>query len=273
MALFDWTEKFMLGIPEIDEQHKKIVDLINNLSDLRNKGTDNEGLDELINELISYTKTHLSYEENLLKQHEYPEFASHKSNHEQLTKQAVDIQKRYFLGNSGLSVEIAILLNDWLAEHILVEDKKYAPYLKNKGTTYMDRMEKIKDILVGIEELDNQHIEIYDLFNSIMMAKEKNNEEEVMDNVEKLLEIWEKYFKYEDDLMEQYKYSSCDEHKKEHDDFRESILTLKKMYSKGFKYVLNTLAISLNQWVEEHIKHIAGKDRELGKFLNSKGVT
>jgi hemerythrin-like metal-binding protein len=94
-----------------------------------------------------------------------------------------------------------------------------------------------------------------------------------MDNVEKLLEIWEKYFKYEDDLMEQYKYSSCDEHKKEHDDFRESILTLKKMYSKGFKYVLNTLAISLNQWVEEHIKHIAGKDRELGKFLNSKGVT
>ena len=70
MALFNWSEKFILGIPEIDQQHKQIVDLINKLSDLRNKEADNEGLDELINELISYTKTHLSYEENLLKQHE-----------------------------------------------------------------------------------------------------------------------------------------------------------------------------------------------------------
>ena len=273
MALFNWTEKFILGIPEIDEQHKQIVDLINKLSDLRNKDADKEGLGEIINELISYTKTHLSYEENLLKQHEYPEFASHKSNHEQLTKQAVDFQKKYFLGNTGLSTEIAILLNDWLAEHILEIDKKYVPYLKNKGTTCMDRMEDIKGLLVGIEEMDNQHIEIYDFFISIMKAKEKNNEEELMGNVEKLLEIWEKHFKYEDDLMEQYKYSGCEEHKKEHDDIRESILTLKKMYSRGFKDVLTTLALSLNQWVEEHIKHIAGKDRELGKFLNSKGVT
>ena len=108
---------------------------------------------------------------------------------------------------------------------------------------------------------------------NILLVKEKNNEEEVMDNVEKLLEIWEKYFKYEDDLMEQYKYSDCAEHKKEHDDIRESIIAMKKMYSEGFKYVLDTLALSLNQWVEDHIKHISGKDRELGKFLNSKGVT
>ena len=79
MALFNWSEKFMLGITEIDEQHKQIVDLINNLSELKTKDRNNEDLEGVVNGLISYTKTHWSFEERLLKQHEYPEFASHVS--------------------------------------------------------------------------------------------------------------------------------------------------------------------------------------------------
>ena len=124
---------------------------------------------------------------------------------------------------------------------ILLEDKKYVPFLKNIGITCMDRMNEIKELLVGIEEIDNQHIEIYDLLCQIVKAKEKNNEEGVMVNVEKLLEIWETHFKFEEDLMEHYKYSGCDEHKKKHDNMREEISNLKKMYSKGFKYVVTIL--------------------------------
>lgn len=144
MSLFHWSEKFVLGVQEIDQQHKKIVDLINALNDLRNKDAHNENLHEIINELISYTKTHLLYEENLLKQHEYPDFSSHKSEHDQLVRQSMDFQKKFIEGNTSLATDIAILLNDWLAEHILVVDKKYVPFLKNKGATCMDRMEVLK---------------------------------------------------------------------------------------------------------------------------------
>ena len=276
MALFNWSEKFMLGITEIDEQHKQIVDLINNLSELKTKDRNNEDLEGVVNGLISYTKTHWSFEERLLKQHEYPEFASHKSEHDQeelLVKQAVGFQKKHMEEGTVLSADIAILLNDWLTEHILVVDKKYVPFLKNIGITCMDRMNEIKELLVGIEEIDNQHIEIYDLLCQIVKAKEKNNEEGVMVNVEKLLEIWETHFKFEEDLMEHYKYSGCDEHKKKHDNMREEISNLKKMYSKGFKYVVTILERSLNQWVEEVIEHITGKDKDFAKYLHSKGVT
>ncbi|HJP19420.1 MAG TPA: bacteriohemerythrin [Nitrospinota bacterium] len=133
MPLFNWSEKFMLGIPEIDEQHKQIVDLINNLNNLKNKTVETEYLGKIIEALISYTRTHLAYEERLLRQHNYPEFAPHKSEHDKLVKEATDLQTKFFTGVTDLSTDIAILLNDWLAEHILVVDKKYVPYLKNKG--------------------------------------------------------------------------------------------------------------------------------------------
>ena len=54
---------------------------------------------------------------------------------------------------------------------------------------------------------------------------------------------------------------------------RVEISNLKKMYSKGFKYVVTILERSLNQWVEEVIEHITGKDKDFAKYLHSKGVT
>ena len=152
-------------------------------------------------------------------------------------------------------------------------DKRYVPFLKNIGMTCMHRMNETKELLLGIEEIDNQHIKIYDLLCQIVKEKKKNNKEGVMVNVEKLLEIWETHFEYEEDLMELYTYSGCDEHKKKHDNMREEISNLKKMYSKGFKYVVTILERSLNQWVEEVIEHITGEDKDFGKYLHSKGVT
>ena len=73
--------------------------------------------------------------------------------------------------------------------------------------------------------------------------------------------------------MEQYKYSGFDEHKKEHDKIMNDVLNSEKMHSKGFKYVISCLALNLNVWIEEHIKHSKGEDKRLAKYLKSEGVT
>ncbi|HJP19413.1 MAG: hemerythrin [Gammaproteobacteria bacterium] len=132
MALFIWTEKFISGLQEIDQQHKKIVDLINALNDIKNEEERNINLYEIIIELISYTKTHLSYEENLLKQQECPELASHKLEHEQLVKRTVDFQQKFIEGGTGLATEISLLLNDWLANISLWSIKSISLILKAK---------------------------------------------------------------------------------------------------------------------------------------------
>ena len=132
MALFIWTEKFTSGLQEIDQQHKKIVDLINALNDIKNEEEQNINLYEIIIELISYTKTHLSYEENLLKQHECPELASHKLEHDQLVKRTIDFQQKFIEGGAGLATEISLLLNDWLGNISLWSIKSISLILKAK---------------------------------------------------------------------------------------------------------------------------------------------
>ena len=183
------------------------------------------------------------------------------------------MKKKYYEGETNLSTDLAILMNDWLAEHILVIDKKYAEYLKTKKHEISYGIEHVDTIHVGIKEIDDQHTKVLNFFHSIVNAKEEGNEDKLMDNVSELIDLWEKHFKYEEDLMEQYDYSGFAEHKKEHDDTMYNISNLRKMHSKGFKYVISTVALSLNLWIDEHIKHIKGEDKKLGEFLKSKGVT
>mgnify|MGYP001183058056 CR=1 FL=1 len=272
MALFNWSERFMLGIPEIDQQHKMIVYLINQLNESREAGRCDDNAD-VVDGLISYTKTHLLYEENLLKQHEYPDFTSHKSEHDQLVKETEDLQKRFYKGETDLFSDIAILLNDWLSKHILEIDKKYVPYLENKETTCIDKIENFNDVLIGIKEIDSQHTQALELFNVIIKAKEEKKEDEIINTVTKLIKHWEMHFKYEEDLMEKYEYSGLYMHKKVHDRIMNDFLECEKMHSEGFKYVISSLVLILNFWIDEHIKHVEGDDKRLAKYLNSKGVT
>ena len=65
-----------------------------------------------------------------MEQHGYPDYCSHKSIHDNFVQKVLDMQEKHYSGNTDIYVEIAILMNDWIVDHILIEDKKYAPYLK-----------------------------------------------------------------------------------------------------------------------------------------------
>ena len=137
---------------------------------------------------------------------------------------------------------------------------------------WLDKMKDIKQYLVGIDEIDNQHIEICDFYTLLLRAKEKNNEEKEEDAVVKLLEHWKMHFKYEEDLMEQHEYFGFDEHKKEHDRIMNNFSNNEKIFSKGFKYVISYLVLNSNLWIEEHIKESRGEDKQLSKYLKNQGV-
>ena len=114
----------------MDEQHKNIVDIINGLHEAILDGRNKEVLSRILQELINDAQTHFSYEENLLKTHAYPELEEHKTFHNQLAVQVLDMQKRYLDGRTTLSVEMTNFLKNWLSDHILRVDVKFTPYLK-----------------------------------------------------------------------------------------------------------------------------------------------
>lgn len=130
MHLFNWIDsKYSVNIKELDQQHQKLMGLIDCLHNAKQNNNEQNLLGKVLDDLVDYTKYHFKKEETLMEQHEYPDYSDHKSKHDNLVQQASSMQKMYYLGSTDITTDIAILLNDWIAEHILVEDKKYAPYI------------------------------------------------------------------------------------------------------------------------------------------------
>jgi len=129
-----WNDSFSVGIPSIDQQHKKLIDLINELHDGIAANHAKEQLGHVLEGLIQYTASHFKYEEKFFVQTHYAQTEAHKKEHDDLTKQVLDVQKRFKSGETGtLSMEVMNFLKRWLITHIQGSDKKYGPHLAANG--------------------------------------------------------------------------------------------------------------------------------------------
>jgi hemerythrin-like metal-binding protein len=127
-----WTQDLELGIPTIDEQHKKLVAMINSLHRAVEKN-DAAGAKRVLQELVEYTGYHFGTEEKFFDQHGYPETEAHKTIHKKLVEKALAFTKKFDAGDEFLAQELLIFLKDWLVSHICVTDRKYVPFLQSKG--------------------------------------------------------------------------------------------------------------------------------------------
>ena len=133
MTLVNWTPNLSVGIEAIDNQHKKILELINQTHAAMLEGRSSEEMADIMHGLIDYTETHFAYEEDLFKQYSYPETAQHQLAHTALTAKVLGYKRKLDAGETVVSVDILKFLKDWLIGHILGVDKRYAPFLKEHG--------------------------------------------------------------------------------------------------------------------------------------------
>jgi hemerythrin len=134
MPLMTWNAKMSVGVALLDNDHKKLVGMLNQLFDAINSGQGKESLGKILDGLVDYTKIHFANEEKLFAQTIYPESVAHKKEHDDLTRQVLDVQNKYKAGATGtLSLEVMNFLKTWLVNHIQGNDKKYGPHLNAKG--------------------------------------------------------------------------------------------------------------------------------------------
>ena len=133
MALMSWKDEYSVRITTIDTQHKKLVDLLNQIHEATHAGRGKEVVEKILNDLVAYTKLHFATEEEYLKKHAYPGFSQHKAEHDKLANQVLQFQQDYKSGKALMSIEIMQFLRDWLTKHILGSDKQYSPFLNSKG--------------------------------------------------------------------------------------------------------------------------------------------
>lgn len=135
MALIEWSDSLSVNVTTFDNEHRKLIDMINDLNDAMKNGKSNDVLGEIISRLIDYTGRHFKSEEQYFAQYGYPNADAHRKEHQELVKKVVDIQERFNSGQMALSIEVMNFLRDWLRSHIKKSDKAYTTFFNDKGLT------------------------------------------------------------------------------------------------------------------------------------------
>lgn len=130
MAYFEWASDMEIDQGPIDQDHRKLVDLVNTLHTVTSEGRGQQIVDRVLNELISYTADHLRREEKLMETLKFPNLANHKIGHDAFLASIQDLKKKYDAGSITVASQLSTVLRDWLSLHIRRSDKELLKLLK-----------------------------------------------------------------------------------------------------------------------------------------------
>ncbi|HTT61120.1 MAG TPA: bacteriohemerythrin [Bryobacteraceae bacterium] len=130
--MFEWKPEYSVLIPEIDAQHKRLFALAAELHAAMAQGKAKSVLEQSLAQLVDYTQVHFAAEEQYMARYDYPESIAHKAQHDQLTAQVIDLQKRFARGEQALSINLMVFLKNWLEGHIAGSDQRYSAYIRSK---------------------------------------------------------------------------------------------------------------------------------------------
>ncbi len=131
MAKIEWDDSFSVNNAELDSQHQKWVEMYNDMDEsiLTGKVLPKDGA-EALKAMQDYARYHFSCEEEYLRKSNYPNFIEHRRLHKDFENLLYGYLRKTHDGEIVLNTEIISLLKDWLLDHILKEDKKYALEIK-----------------------------------------------------------------------------------------------------------------------------------------------
>ena len=133
MAYFEWSEDLSVNEVEIDDQHKILIGIINDLHDSIQVGFERGDIDKILTRLILYVQVHFDTEERIMADTQYPGETEHQKAHFALTSKVGELYRRQLEGQPSVANDIMDFLKTWLTDHILKIDKKFGTYLSNHG--------------------------------------------------------------------------------------------------------------------------------------------
>jgi hemerythrin len=129
MAFLAWQESYSVKVPELDQQHQRLVGMLNRLHDALRGGGDPAVAQKVVEELVLYTQHHFSAEERLMESCGYPELEEHRRKHRAMEAQVHAFRQQIASGGVSAQLKLMTFLRDWLQKHILETDMRYSDHL------------------------------------------------------------------------------------------------------------------------------------------------
>ena len=129
MKAIAWSKILSVGFEEIDEDHRKLVGIFNELNRAVTAGEAADYIAATLEELINCTAWHFSHEERLMLKHRYDGLEVHKSEHRELVEAARELQAQLMGAGTEMEDDQIVFLERWLTAHILTTDQRLGAFL------------------------------------------------------------------------------------------------------------------------------------------------
>ena len=133
-AFFEWSNDLSVGNPLIDDDHKKLIKMINNYHNAMQEGRGNEVIGKVLSNLSIYTAEHFKREEDEMRRINYSMSDEHRREHKQLLNDFEELQNELNNGKMMLASKMSKFLKDWWHIHISKSDKLLAAAIRNTAT-------------------------------------------------------------------------------------------------------------------------------------------
>ncbi len=131
--MIEWEDKFSVGISIIDEEHKKLIGILNKVIYAKGHNGNSEELWEVLSEMTNYALKHFKTEEAYMKEFNYPGYQDHNEEHNRFSSEIVAYIDKLIKDDYQIANEILEYLKQWLINHIEGTDKKYVSCFMENG--------------------------------------------------------------------------------------------------------------------------------------------
>ncbi len=267
--MYHFTEDCLIGNSQIDEEHRQLFELMNNVIELLNNeliADEYHQMDALLEEFRNCVDTHLGHEEAYMESIQDPELPRQKEQHAEFR------EKMNMLDSSDKDTlkELTKYFVRWLYHHILSSDIMIGKmqYLKEEK----DTCAFTEKYFTGVELIDEEHKKLFEI---IAEAKELIEAQLLHDKYDKIVNILDQlrdytkeHFRDEEEYMERMQYSRLDAQKRAHEAFVEKLteINLEEVDDNQQEY-LEGLIDYLLGWL---INHILKSDKLIGEEAREK---
>ena len=132
-TLFNWDDSFLIGIEELDHEHKVLIDDINRLHEELNRQGNKSGIEQCLGDIYARMQAHFALEEHVMKEHGYKFYDEHKREHNKLLDSYTEYMMQFLDDTSASSSNpIEDNLKYWVIQHIINSDKKMSLMVQEK---------------------------------------------------------------------------------------------------------------------------------------------